>query len=206
MLGFRPRVLIDIEKTSLSTSFLGQPVDFPMFVAPAALARLGHPDGEKCIVEGASKHNGTYCISSNASCSLEELFEARDQAEAEGGKINLWFQLYVNRDRKKTEEIVKKAAAGGCTTIVLTVDAPVGGRRERDLRAKGSGDLKLNDAPSVSSVQFSYLDGRGSQLESAKAIPNSALEGSLGWSDLDWIKSLAPETKLVISELSLAVS
>ena len=63
MLGFRPRVLVDVDDISLSTIFLGKKADFPVFIAPTAFAQLGHPEGERCNVAGAAAHNGTYCIS-----------------------------------------------------------------------------------------------------------------------------------------------
>lgn len=63
MLGFRPRVLVDVDTISLNTSFLGQPVNFPVFIAPTAFASLGHSEGELCNVTGAAEHSGTYCMS-----------------------------------------------------------------------------------------------------------------------------------------------
>lgn len=78
--------------------------------APAALARLGHPDGEMNLTRGAAERGALQAISSNASCSLDELFGAQEQAVKDGlKKTTLWYQLYVHRDRPKSERVIRKA-------------------------------------------------------------------------------------------------
>ena len=135
---------------------------------------------------------------SNASCSLDEIFEARDAAKTRGQHVDLWFQLYVNRDSKITEARVKKAADGGCTAIVLTVDSPQGGNRTRDLRAKTREGLDIGK-PIMGAAEFAHLRS-SCELEFAKGVPDEDVRGSLTWDDLAWIKSIAPNTKLVLSE------
>ncbi len=95
-------------------------------MAPTAFNRLAHPDGE-CAVARAAGRAGTLMVASTiASCAIEEI------AEAATGP--LWFQLYVYRDRELTRALVARAEAAGCRALVLTVDTPRLGRRERDVR------------------------------------------------------------------------
>lgn len=102
----------------------------PIFVAPAGLARLGHPDGEQNIVRGVAKHDILQVVSSGASCSIDEIFEVKEPDQ------NLAWQFYVHSDKKIAEEKLKRALALGAKAIFVTVDVPVLGKRERDLKLK----------------------------------------------------------------------
>lgn len=102
----------------------------PIFVAPAGLARLGHPDGEQNIVRGVAPHNILQVVSSGASCSIDEIFAVKEPEQ------NLAWQFYVPSDKALAEEKLKKALALGAKAIFVTVDVPVLGKRERDLKLK----------------------------------------------------------------------
>lgn len=123
---FLPRVLVPVGKVDIKTCFLGTEVSVPVFIgmstrfntmtpliwqtAPAGEARLGHPNGEINLTRGAAKRGALQTISNHSSFSLTDILAARDQAVQEGlGKPVLWFQLYVERDRKISEETVRKA-------------------------------------------------------------------------------------------------
>ena len=121
----RPRMLVDVSSVELETSVLGTPIALPVAVAPMAMQALAHPDGELPIARAAAAEGALYCLSTVSSRSLE------DVAEVSSGPR--WFQLYVN-NRPQARQLVERAAAAGYSAIVLTVDLPELGYRERDLR------------------------------------------------------------------------
>lgn len=129
-LFFLPRVMRPVSGCDPSTTLLSTPSRIPIFIAPAALARLGHPAGEANLTRGAYRSGIVQCVSSNASLSYKDIADARpDPSQV------LWFQLYKNSDNKKAEERVREVVELGYKAIVLTVDAIVYGNRERDVRA-----------------------------------------------------------------------
>jgi L-lactate dehydrogenase (cytochrome) len=126
----RPRVFIDVAKCDLSTSVVGHKIGLPIFVAPAAMARLGHPAGEAGIAEACRSFGAMQVISNNASMSPEQIVE-----NAAPDQVFGW-QLYVQVDRKKSEAMLARInKLKAIKYIVLTLDAPVPGKREDDLRS-----------------------------------------------------------------------
>ena len=127
----RPRIFIDCTKCELETSFLGYKIGLPIYVAPAAMARLAHPDGEAGIAAACSKFGAMQIISKNASMSVKDIVRERVP-----GQIFGW-QLYVLKDIKKSEEILAQIRGiPEIKFIVLTLDAPFPGKREADERLK----------------------------------------------------------------------
>ncbi|KZZ98790.1 Aldolase-type TIM barrel [Moelleriella libera RCEF 2490] len=124
----RPRVFIDCTNCDLSTTLLGHKVGVPFFCAPAAMARLAHPDGERGIALAAGRFNALQIISNNASLTPEQIIEG-----AGPGQIFGW-QLYVQNERAKSEVMLRRinAIKDRFKFIVLTLDAPVPGKRELD--------------------------------------------------------------------------
>jgi len=123
----RPRVLVDVRTCDTSTTALGDAIALPVLIAPTSVHRLAHAEGERATAR-ASRAAGTIMVASTlSSCSLEEI------ARAAGGGA-LWFQLYLYRDRRLNERLVARAEEAGYRAIVLTVDAPFVGNRERDRR------------------------------------------------------------------------
>jgi isopentenyl diphosphate isomerase/L-lactate dehydrogenase-like FMN-dependent dehydrogenase len=121
----RPRVLVDVAGCTTATSVLGQDVSMPVLVAPVAFQRVAHPDGEVGMARAARDAGTIMCLSTMATSTPEQV------AEVGGAR---WFQLYVFRDPALTAELVARAKDAGFTALVLTVDTPVLGRRERDFR------------------------------------------------------------------------
>ena len=122
----RPRVLVDVSTIDMRTEVLGTPVAMPMLVAPTAAQCVAHPEGE-CATAQAAGRAGTLMIASTvATRTLEEI------AQAAGGP--LWFQLYVYPTLEVAAQLVRRAEAAGYRAIVLTVDLPRLGNRERDRR------------------------------------------------------------------------
>ena len=123
----RPRVLVDVAEISLRRSVLGTESELPFFVAPVAFQRLAHPDGEPAMARAAAAAGTVFCLSTIATSRPSEIAES-----APGGRR--WMQLYRFRDRGVTRALLDEAIASGFEAVLLTVDAPHAGRRERDLR------------------------------------------------------------------------
>ncbi|KAH7117979.1 FMN-dependent dehydrogenase-domain-containing protein [Dendryphion nanum] len=179
----RPRVFVDCVSCDTSTSFLGHNVKLPIYVSPAAMARLAHPDGEHGIAQACEQYGAMHLISQNASMTPEQIV-----ADAKPGQVFGW-QLYVQNERAKSEamlERIKKLPA--VKFIVLTLDAPVPGKREEDERNKNIG-AKL---PVRSSVQEGGSTSKTSTDAKTPAKP-MGLGQSLFWgtaADLTWKTTL----------------
>ncbi|HTK09080.1 MAG TPA: alpha-hydroxy acid oxidase [Ktedonobacteraceae bacterium] len=124
-LHLRPRVLVDVTTIDMHTTVQGVPISMPIMIAPTAFHRLVHTEGECATVRAAGNADTVMVASTFSTCSLEET------ARAACGP--LWFQLYVYRDLHLSQALVQRAEASGYRAIVLTVDAPRLGRRERDI-------------------------------------------------------------------------
>ena len=117
-LWLRPRVLVDVSNIDTSAELLGVPSSFPLYVTATALAKLADPEGEVAITRACAKVNVPYMCPTLSSCSLEEMTSARAPGQTQ------WFQLYVNRDRAVTKDILQRAETAGCKAVFVTVDAP----------------------------------------------------------------------------------
>jgi isopentenyl diphosphate isomerase/L-lactate dehydrogenase-like FMN-dependent dehydrogenase len=122
----RPRMLVDVETCTTATTVLGQEISMPLLVAPVAFQRVAHPDGEVGMARAALGADTIMCLSTLATSTPADV-------AATGAKR--WFQLYVFRDEGITRELIAQARECGFTALVLTIDAPVRGNRERDLRS-----------------------------------------------------------------------
>lgn len=168
----RPRVLVDVATVDPSTTLLGTPVALPVALAPTARQRLAHPDGEAAVARAAAAAGVLQCVSTMSSCALEEI-----AAAAVGPR---WFQLYVHKRRDATAALVERAAAAGYSAIVLTVDFPVPGRREREL-ASGFA-LEWGGLGN-----FPELGGGVEFLPLMEELHDQRLT----WRDLEWIRGLS---------------
>jgi 4-hydroxymandelate oxidase len=171
----RPRVLVDVGVVSTATTVLGTEVALPLLLAPTAFQRLCHPDGELGLARAAARAGTVITLSTLSSVTPAEL-----AAGAPGGPK--WFQLYWSRDRAFTQELVQAAADAGFTALMLTVDLPVAGRRERDARAGFvlPSDLPLPNIP---------LSLRRADFHSALG---AVVDDTLTWRDLEWLRSVCP--------------
>jgi isopentenyl diphosphate isomerase/L-lactate dehydrogenase-like FMN-dependent dehydrogenase len=126
-LQLRPRMLVDVATCTTATTVLGHEISMPLLVAPVALQRVAHPDGEVAMARAAKAAGTIMCLSTIATAAPAEV-------AAVGGPR--WFQLYVFRDEGVTRDLVARARDSGYTALLLTVDAPVRGNRERDVRTR----------------------------------------------------------------------
>ncbi|MGP3916275.1 alpha-hydroxy acid oxidase, partial [Nonomuraea sp. 10N515B] len=126
-LALVPRVLRGAAKLQTDVTLLGSRAAMPVLVAPTAFHRLADPEGERATARAVAAAETIMIVSMAATVAIEDVAAAAPGAE-------LWFQLYIQPDLAFTEKIVRRAAAAGCKALVVTVDSPVLGRRERDLR------------------------------------------------------------------------
>lgn len=127
----RPRVFVDCTACDMTTTFLGHKVGLPLYVSPAAMARLAHPDGEWGIAQAASRFNAMQIVSNNASMTPEQIVQG-----AKPGQVFGW-QIYVQNQREKSVAMLKRIGKmrDHYKFICLTLDAPVPGKREHDERS-----------------------------------------------------------------------
>jgi L-lactate dehydrogenase (cytochrome) len=131
-----PNVLAGVENIDMSTTVMGQKLDMPFFLAPTALQRLFHPDGERAVGAAAEKFGTLFGISSLGTVSIEEI-----GATIRTPKL---FQLYVHKDKGLTFGMIDRCKQAGFEALVLTVDTIVGGNRERDLHTGFTTPISLS--------------------------------------------------------------
>jgi isopentenyl diphosphate isomerase/L-lactate dehydrogenase-like FMN-dependent dehydrogenase len=168
----RPRVLVDVGEVSTATTVLGAEVALPLLVAPTAFQRLAHSDGELAMARAAAAAGTVMCLSTVSSVSPAELADAAPGARQ-------WFQLYWSQDRGFTAELLAAVAEAGFDALVLTVDLPVAGRRERDVRLAFTlpDGLPLPNLP----VELARRDFH--------AALGRIVDATLTWRDLEWLRS-----------------
>jgi L-lactate dehydrogenase (cytochrome) len=172
----KPRVLVNVGHVDTATSMLGTRVSLPLYLTACALGKLAHPDGECALTRAAGSHGIIQMCPTLGSCSIEEMAEARSGPTSP----TQWFQLYVNANRETTLSLIRRAEASGMQALCITVDAPVLGRRERDMRNK------LATAP-PSQLKKSGGTQKGTAGGVARSL-SQFIDPSLAWSDIAWFK------------------
>jgi 4-hydroxymandelate oxidase len=157
----KPRALVDVSKLDTRVTLFGQELPYPILLAPTGGQKFVHPEGELEAVRGAAKAKATYVISSSASMKVEDI--------AKTAAAPVWFQLYVQRDRGFTRDLVQRAEDNGCRALCVTVDSPIFGARNREERAKN--ELPERELPNLKGKDY--------------------LDPTLTWKDIDWLRSFA---------------
>ena len=157
----KPRILVDVSKLDTRVTLFGHELPFPILLAPTGGQRFIHPEGEVAAARGAAAANSIYVISSSASMKVEDI--------AKSTKGPVWFQLYVQKDRAFTRDLVQRAEDSGCRALCVTVDSPTFGARNREDRAKK--ELPERELPNLKGKDY--------------------LDPSLTWKDIDWLRSFA---------------
>jgi 4-hydroxymandelate oxidase len=170
-----PRMLVDVARCETGIELLGSRLAFPVLTAPMAYQKLAHPDGEVAMARAAAAAGTIAVVATLATTSLEEIAAATPAPK--------WFQLYAQRDRGVTRTLVERAAAAGYQAIMLTVDAPVLGRRLADVR-NGFGL-----PPGLAMENLRVAGGEGLTLAQHVLSRHDA---SMEWRDLEWLRGLAP--------------
>jgi (S)-2-hydroxy-acid oxidase len=173
-----PRILRDVAEVDTTTVVFGQKISMPICVAPAAMQCMAHPDGEIATARACAKHSVIMGLSSLSTISIEDV-----SASAPSGLR--WFQLYVYKDRAVTLDLVKRAERAGYKALAVTVDTPILGRREADVRNRFSlpSYLKLANLTSSSSE----APKEGSEGSGVAHYFSHQIDEALTWDDIAWL-------------------
>ncbi|CAG0898965.1 unnamed protein product [Darwinula stevensoni] len=180
----RPRVLRDVRKRDLSASILGERVSMPIGVAPTAMQRMAHPDGECANARAAESMETIFTLSTIATSSIEEVARAAP-------KSIKWFQVYIYKDRSMTHDLVIRAKQAGFKALVLTVDAPHFGRRLADVRNKFILPPHLRMANFNVDSKAAKQAGVSAGGSGISEYVMSMFDPSVTWKDLKWLSSIS---------------
>ncbi len=175
-----PRVLKGVGDRDTSIKVLDKQISTPILIAPTAFHCLAHQEGELATVKAAVKANTIMIVSMASTVSLEEIALTAKEVTVTY-KPNLWFQLYIQPDAELTESFVRRVENAGYNALVVTVDSPVFGMRERDIR---NGFHTLPEGLSLKN--FDHVNSKKSSGEKTTLI----LSAKLTWEDIDWLKSI----------------
>jgi 4-hydroxymandelate oxidase len=176
-----PKILSGVENPDTMVSLLGQNLDTPILIAPMAFQKLVHHGGEMEVAVGAKLAHTIMLISIFSTAPLEKIIPELS--------LPPWFQLYFLKDREINKAIVELAEFVGCGALVITVDAPSYGKRERELRNPINCEIAMPDL-----LKITRNISPSIQLKYAKDI-SSFLAATITWRDIEWVKSI---TKLPI--------
>lgn len=175
----QPRILIDVSHIDLTTTVLGFKISMPIMIAPSAMQKMAHPDGEYATARAASAAGTIMTLSSWATSSVEEVASTGDGVR--------FFQLYVMKDRYVVTQLVRRAERAGFKAIVVTVDTPRLGRREADIKNR------FTLPPHLTLKNFEGLDIRKIDRTNDSGLASyvaSQVDRSLNWKDLQWLQSI----------------
>ncbi len=182
-LQLQPRVLRSLAGGHTRTHLLGHALQHPILLAPVAYQRMAHPDGELACAHAAAALGAGMVLSTQASVALEVVAEA---VLDEPGRGPLWFQLYLQHDRGFTRELVARAELAGYEALVLTVDAPTHGARDRERRAgfrlpAGVSAVNLSGMPPVPALSLQ---------QHQSALFDGLLRHAATWEELEWLQGV----------------
>ena len=196
---FLTRTLTDVRVRDQSITLFGQHCASPLILAPTGLTGLLSRRGELSAARAAEKFDLPYCLSTMATCSLEEI--SRESAQPK------WFQLYVLSDRGLTKAFIDRAKASRCSALVLTVDTKVQGPRERDMRNGFTVPPRLSVAtildfvrhyswlfdvglgPRIAFKNFEGTQAAATDVTTITQFIAGQYDLSVNWKDVEWFKS-----------------
>ena len=192
-----PNVLSDVGKIDLSTTVLGQKIDFPLFLSATAMHRLYHHEGEVATAKAAKKMGTMFGISTMATTSIEEIGKLTNSPKL--------FQLYIHKDRGLTDNLIERCKKSGFNSLCLTVDTVVAGNRERDHRTGFSTPPRLTLASLLSFAlrpgwtlnyllnkkfelaNIIHMTDKGSKIDkSVMNYINEQFDPSMNWKDAEY--------------------
>lgn len=180
-----PRILQNVAQVSTEVRLLGSRLAHPVLLAPAASHAAFHTEGELGTLRGAAVSGALYVQSTHGSVDVETIGRA--------AQAPWWFQLYIQRDREFVARLVDRAQAAGAAALVLTVDSPTGGRRDRDQRLYLRGRHPEN-LPGHDNADYPNLSGLRRAPDDAPAhrrVYDAVLDPSLSWGDVEWLVARA---------------
>jgi 4-hydroxymandelate oxidase len=177
-LQLTPNVLVNVSQLDTRVNLFGSELESPILLAPVAYHRLYHSEGEVATARGASAAGAAMVISTFTTTAIDEI--------ARNTQRPIWFQLYVQRDRAFTKDMVQRAVAAGCKAVCLTVDTPVLGCRYSQLSfglPKGIECVHLRGLDLSAPISARKME-RG-------RIFDPIFDPSFNWNDLEWLRSIA---------------
>ena len=171
-----PRTLVDVSEVDTHIFLFGRKLECPVLLAPIAYHRLFHPDGELATAQGASAVGVPFVVSSFTTNAIDEIVRNTVQP--------VWFQLYVQRDRTLTRDMVELSLTSGCTAICITVDTPVLGCRYAQLQFALPTEIEC-----VHLLKSSGKGPGGSKERPGARLSNLSFDSKFSWADLDWLRS-----------------
>ena len=207
-LTLRQRVMIDVDRRTLATTMLGEPVAMPVALAPTGLTGILHPDGEILAARAAQAFGVPFTLSTMSICSIEAVAAAVEKP--------FWFQLYVMRDRGFAASLIERAKAAGCSALMLTADLQIQGQRHRDIKngltvppkltlgnaldvlARPRWALGMLRTPHRNFGNLAgHIPGGGKGLATLSQWIASQFDPTLSWRDVEWVRSLWPGRLIV---------
>ncbi len=180
-LALRPRMLVGVGQRDPSVELLGRRRPHPVLIAPTAFQQLAHPDGEPATARGAAATETVMCLSTLATSSPEAVAAAAPEATR-------WFQLYVFKDRGVSRDLVERASVCGYEALVVTVDLPLFGIRERELRSR----VRSSAAERVASAAAAGASGEMTPEDFGRLV-----DPDLKWEDIERFAAESPLPVLV---------
>ena len=202
-----PRYLVDVSTRDQSASLFGRTYASPFGIAPTGLASLFRPGADLMLAAAARAANIPFIMSGSSTASIEDL-----------GKVapdHGWYQLYAARDKKISEDMIRRADAAGLSTLVLTVDVPVHSNRERNQRNGFTRPLKLSWGTKLEALRHpGWLAGylkqgtpmfsnwvpyaeKGASADAVAAFVATQTAAPLTWRDVETFRRLWPRTFVI---------
>jgi 4-hydroxymandelate oxidase len=185
-LKLQPRVLQPLAGGHTRTQLLGKTLAHPIFLAPVAYQRMAHPDGELATAHAAAALGAGMVLSTQSSTSLESVAAAVLSPSNTATRGPLWFQLYMLHDRGFTKDLVQRVEAAGYEVLVVTVDAPTQGYRDRERRA----NFKLPVGVSAVNLVGLPEEQKVALQPGQSALFDGLLTTAPTWADIEWLQKV----------------
>lgn len=196
-LQLEPSVLVDVSQIDTRVNLFGSKLESPILLAPVAYHRLYHAEGEIGTARGASAAGAGFVVSTFTTTSIDEIARNTQQP--------IWFQLYVQRDREFTKDMVQRAVASGCKAVCVTADTPVLGNRYGQLSfglPKGMECVHLRGMRAPGTAQVTQTQATQGHKTQRSSIYDPVFDPSFNWNDLEWLRSVAGVPVLLKGVLS----
>ncbi|KAJ2392954.1 hypothetical protein GGI23_005113 [Coemansia sp. RSA 2559] len=195
-IAVRPRILRDVSRVDTSTKVLGAAISSPICIAPTAMQRMAHPDGECATARAAARKQTCMILSSWSTTSVEDVAAAAGSAAAASSPPR-WLQLYIYKDREATRRLIERAQSSGYSAIALTVDTPFLGRRLADMRNRFRLPPHLIMANFADKQTMAQVSSAAQPLSAAEnssglaAYVASQIDPTLSWDHVAWVKRVS---------------
>lgn len=193
----RPRILRNVKDVDRSTAMLGYKMRTPIFCSATSMGKMFHPQGEREIGRGCKSRGIPQMISTSASYPFAEIMDAHEELpHGDQEQVPVFFQLYMDKNREKSEKLLRQVSKRGAKAIFLTVDAPVTGKREADERIKADETV----GSPMSGIQAKN-DKKGGALG---RIMGSFIDPTTVWADIAWVRKCAGGIPVVLKGVQTA--